>query len=213
MTRAADGDKQAWDALVERYVPLVWSICRRHQSDAADAGQVVWLQLAEHLDNIHDPAALADWLAATTRRECGPRPARGALSAGRRERDGLRDHPRRVHRHGRAGTGSSRAARDAARGIHPPAALLPAADRPANRRPARPARPDHRQARHPDRQHRAASPTLPGQATPRSGDRRPARRRRRSLLVWPAAARVVRLGDCRLRHLLQPAVWSSRGAG
>jgi DNA-directed RNA polymerase specialized sigma subunit len=31
VTRAAAGDKQAWDALVERYAPLVWSICRRHR--------------------------------------------------------------------------------------------------------------------------------------------------------------------------------------
>ena len=26
MTRARNGDKQAWDALVERYAPLMWSI-------------------------------------------------------------------------------------------------------------------------------------------------------------------------------------------
>ena len=30
VTTARNGDKQAWDALVERYAPLVWSICRRH---------------------------------------------------------------------------------------------------------------------------------------------------------------------------------------
>jgi len=33
------------------------------------------------------------------------------------------------------------------------------------------------------------------------------------LLVGSAAVRVVRLGDCRLRHLLQPADWSSQGTG
>jgi hypothetical protein len=26
VTRARNGDKQAWDALVERYAPLIWSI-------------------------------------------------------------------------------------------------------------------------------------------------------------------------------------------
>ena len=31
VTRAASGDKQAWDALVERYAPLIWSICRRYR--------------------------------------------------------------------------------------------------------------------------------------------------------------------------------------
>jgi RNA polymerase sigma factor (sigma-70 family) len=72
VTRARNGDKQAWDALVERYAPLIWSICRRHRlgADAADASQRVWLQLVDHLDKIRDPAALPGWLATTTRREC-----------------------------------------------------------------------------------------------------------------------------------------------
>ena len=37
MTRARTGDKQAWDALIERYAPLIWSICRRPRLEAADA--------------------------------------------------------------------------------------------------------------------------------------------------------------------------------
>src|SRR6516164_2057463 len=36
VTRARNGDKQGWDALVERYAPLVWSICRRHQLTDAE---------------------------------------------------------------------------------------------------------------------------------------------------------------------------------
>ena len=74
VTRARNGDKQAWDALVERYAPLIWSICRRHRlggTDAEDAGQSVWLLLADHLGNLRDPAALPGWLATTTRRACG----------------------------------------------------------------------------------------------------------------------------------------------
>jgi RNA polymerase sigma factor (sigma-70 family) len=74
MTRARKGDKQAWDALVERYAPLIWSICRRHglgDADAEDVGQNVWLKLAGQLDKIRVPAALPGWLATTTRRECG----------------------------------------------------------------------------------------------------------------------------------------------
>ena len=80
VTRARDGDKQAWDALVERYAPLLWSICRRHRlggADAADVGQSVWLHLVDQLDHLRDPAALPGWLATTTRRECG-RILRGA---------------------------------------------------------------------------------------------------------------------------------------
>src|SRR5438045_938240 len=30
VTRAKTGDKRAWDALVERYAPLIWSICVRY---------------------------------------------------------------------------------------------------------------------------------------------------------------------------------------
>src|SRR5580693_9455125 len=30
VTHARNGERQAWDALVERYAPLIWSICRRH---------------------------------------------------------------------------------------------------------------------------------------------------------------------------------------
>jgi RNA polymerase sigma factor (sigma-70 family) len=92
VTRARNGDKQAWDALVERYAPLIWSICRRYRvagADADDVGQGVWLQLVDQLDKIRDPAALPGWLATTTRRECvrvlravrGPHAARYARDA------------------------------------------------------------------------------------------------------------------------------------
>ena len=73
VTGARNGDKQAWDALVERYAPLIWSICRRHRlgdADANDVGQSVWLHLVDQLDKVRDPAALVGWLATTTRREC-----------------------------------------------------------------------------------------------------------------------------------------------
>jgi RNA polymerase sigma factor (sigma-70 family) len=72
--RARNGDQQAWDAIVERYAPLVWSICRRYRlagADADDAGQAVWLHLVDHIGQIRDPAALPGWLATTTGRECG----------------------------------------------------------------------------------------------------------------------------------------------
>jgi RNA polymerase sigma factor (sigma-70 family) len=73
VTRARSGDQEAWNALVERYAPLIWSICRQHRlsdADAQDVGQGVWLQLVSHLDTVREPAALPGWLATTTRREC-----------------------------------------------------------------------------------------------------------------------------------------------
>jgi RNA polymerase sigma factor (sigma-70 family) len=71
--RARKGDSDAWDALVERFAPLIWSICRRYslgRADAEDVGQYVWLRLVDQLDAVHDPAALPGWLATTTQREC-----------------------------------------------------------------------------------------------------------------------------------------------
>jgi RNA polymerase sigma factor (sigma-70 family) len=88
LTRAGSGDKQAWDALVERYAPLIWSICRRHGlggADTEDVAQNVWLTLVNQLGTLRDPAALPGWLATTTRRECGRilRAARRPHDAGR----------------------------------------------------------------------------------------------------------------------------------
>jgi len=71
--RASGGDRQAWDAVVERYAPLIWCICRRYRlrdADTEDVGQAVWLHLVQHLDSLRDPAALPAWIATTTRREC-----------------------------------------------------------------------------------------------------------------------------------------------
>ena len=87
VTRARKGDQQAWDSLVERYAPLIWSICRRYRLDRADAedvGQRIWLQFVNHLDAIRDPAAVPGWLTTTTKRECGRvvRATRGPQAAG-----------------------------------------------------------------------------------------------------------------------------------
>jgi RNA polymerase sigma factor (sigma-70 family) len=86
VTRAGIGERSAWDELVDRYSPLIWSICHRWQldrTDAEDVGQAVWLRLVEQLGNIRDPAALPGWLATTTQRECSRiRRSRCRLAAG-----------------------------------------------------------------------------------------------------------------------------------
>jgi RNA polymerase sigma factor (sigma-70 family) len=73
VTRAANGDQDAWNEIIERYAPLVWSICTRYRlrnSDIEDVGQTVWLLLVEQLGKLREPAALPGWLATTTSREC-----------------------------------------------------------------------------------------------------------------------------------------------
>jgi RNA polymerase sigma factor (sigma-70 family) len=87
--RAAAGDQAAWDALVERYTNLVWSVARSYRLSGSDAGDVVqttWLRLVENLGKVQDPERLPGWLATTARREC-----LRVLRAGGRELVGLAD--------------------------------------------------------------------------------------------------------------------------
>jgi RNA polymerase sigma factor (sigma-70 family) len=70
---AGAGDSQAWDALVERYGRLVWSVARGFalsSADAADVSQTTWLRLVEHLGKVREPEHLGGWLASTARHEC-----------------------------------------------------------------------------------------------------------------------------------------------
>ena len=73
VNRAAGGDQSAWYELVDRYGPLVYTICTRYRlsnHDIEDVGQNVWLLLVEQLGKLREPAALPGWLATTTAREC-----------------------------------------------------------------------------------------------------------------------------------------------
>jgi RNA polymerase sigma factor (sigma-70 family) len=73
VVRAAEGDEGAWYEIIERYAPLLWSICTRFQlshHDRDDVAQTVWMLLVEQLGKLREPAALAGWLAVTTQREC-----------------------------------------------------------------------------------------------------------------------------------------------
>jgi RNA polymerase sigma factor (sigma-70 family) len=73
VTRASGGDSDAWHELVDRYAPLVYTICTRYRlsnHDIEDVGQNVWLLLVEQLGKLREPAALPGWLATTTAREC-----------------------------------------------------------------------------------------------------------------------------------------------
>ena len=174
---ARDGDKQAWDALVERYAPLVWSICRRHRlsrADADDVAQSVWLRLVDQLDRVREPAALPGWLATTTRRECirvlsaasGPHATVYALDF-----ESLPDTRARTADQELLAAERHAALREAF-GQLPPE--RPAADRAAHRGPARALRRHQHPAGHPRRQHRPDPQPLPGQDAPPPGHRRAA---------------------------------------
>lgn len=73
VTAAADGDHHAWKALVDRFAPLVWAICRGFRlpdPEAADVTQTVWLTAIEKLSTVREPEAFPGWIVTTSRREC-----------------------------------------------------------------------------------------------------------------------------------------------
>ena len=70
---AREGDQHAWDAIVDRFLPLVDAIVRGHrlsEADGDDVSQTVWLRLVEHLADLREPDALPGWIRTTTRNEC-----------------------------------------------------------------------------------------------------------------------------------------------
>ena len=70
--RAADGDRAAWEVIVENFSGLLWSVCRSYRlepSDAAEVVQTTWLRLLENIGGIREPERLGGWLATTARRE------------------------------------------------------------------------------------------------------------------------------------------------
>ncbi len=73
LAAASAGNADAWNAIVERFSSLLWSVARAHRlsmEDSADVVQNTWLKLLDHLDRIEKPEALPGWLATTSRHEC-----------------------------------------------------------------------------------------------------------------------------------------------
>jgi RNA polymerase sigma factor (sigma-70 family) len=71
--RAANGDRWAWERLIDQYSRLIWAITRDFKlldSDAADVAQATWLRLFEHIHTLRSPDRVGSWLAATARNEC-----------------------------------------------------------------------------------------------------------------------------------------------
>ncbi len=70
--RAANGDKSAWEALVEGFGRMIRGVAVGHrlgQADVSEVTQTTWLRLLEHLDRIEQPERLGGWLATTARNE------------------------------------------------------------------------------------------------------------------------------------------------
>ena len=69
---ASSGDSGAWQALVDRFGGLVWSIARANgldRVDAADVVQTVWLRRVDNLHRLREPDRVGGWLASTARHE------------------------------------------------------------------------------------------------------------------------------------------------
>ena len=71
--RAAEGDPTAWNAIVDEFAGLLWSVVRGfrlNEAQAADAVQTTWLRLVEHVADLREPEHVAGWLKTTAHRVC-----------------------------------------------------------------------------------------------------------------------------------------------
>jgi RNA polymerase sigma factor (sigma-70 family) len=67
------GEAAGWDALLDRYSALIYSIAIKYglpDPDAADVFQSVCLTVLEKLDTIRAPKSLGAWIITTTSRQC-----------------------------------------------------------------------------------------------------------------------------------------------
>lgn len=66
------GKNACWEALIQRYKALIFSVPLRmglSEADAADVFQDVCVALLDHLGDVRDYSRLAGWLGSTARRE------------------------------------------------------------------------------------------------------------------------------------------------
>jgi RNA polymerase sigma factor (sigma-70 family) len=85
---AAEGHKEGWAELHRRYHRMIGRIARAAgcaEADLGDVQQAVWARLIKHIGRLHQPDAVAGWLAVVTKRECmrlaGKRPPTVDLDA------------------------------------------------------------------------------------------------------------------------------------
>lgn len=66
------GKTTAWNELIDKYQPLVYTVSSRaglSMADAADCFQQTFVQLFQHRQKITDPSRLSAWLVTTAKRE------------------------------------------------------------------------------------------------------------------------------------------------
>jgi RNA polymerase sigma factor (sigma-70 family) len=91
VARCLRGEPAAWDALVDRYAALIYSIARKSglpEADAADVFQSVCMAVLEHLDSLREPRVLSAWISTTTSRQCWAVARRQARELGRAAAEG-----------------------------------------------------------------------------------------------------------------------------
>lgn len=67
------GDPQAWEALLQKYKRLIYSVILRYrlpEEDAADLFQAVCIDLYQELQNLRNAGALRGWLARVAANRC-----------------------------------------------------------------------------------------------------------------------------------------------
>ena len=72
VSRCLNNDSEAWDALVEKYARLVYSVPFRYGLAVPDAEEVfhtVWTKVVEKLSTLRDVTKLSSWLITTASRE------------------------------------------------------------------------------------------------------------------------------------------------
>lgn len=73
LTAAVNGDVRAWDALVDRVLPHVWSVTADAELDDAsahDVSNVIFLRLAQRLHEFADAGEAVDWARRNAIEEC-----------------------------------------------------------------------------------------------------------------------------------------------
>lgn len=79
--RACRGEHWAWEAIVDRHLPVVNAVARSYRlsaPDREDAVQTVWLILNQHLPRLHSPELLRAWLRRVAHDTCGRQRHRSA---------------------------------------------------------------------------------------------------------------------------------------